>query len=174
MSNLLQGLHPLFICRVSVHFLYKSNIWWRKQVLSELFDTKPCRITWKLCHWVIIESETCDWTKSRTLVIPKATGDSINYSKEQKTWDTDSHWDCHDLLQGLDSLPKLDMLQELDPLWMSNLLQGLHPLFICRVSVHFLYTSVHSVNLTFGDGNRCFLSSSIQNHAESYGNYVNK
>ena len=54
-------------------------------MLSELFDTKPYRIIWKFCQQVIVESETCDWTKSRTLVIPKATGDSINYSKEQKT-----------------------------------------------------------------------------------------
>ena len=66
MSNLLQGLHSLFICRVSIHFLYKSNIWRWKHVLSELFDTKPCRIIWKLCQQVIVESETCDWIKFKS------------------------------------------------------------------------------------------------------------
>ena len=35
-------------------------------MLSELFDTKPCRIIWKLCQQVIVESETCDWIKFKS------------------------------------------------------------------------------------------------------------
>ena len=55
----------------------------------------PCKC-WTHCKGMTWCRALTRCNQSKNDDTSKATGDSLNYSKKQKTWDIDSHWDCHD------------------------------------------------------------------------------